>query len=304
MPTISPIAGTTTSEVNVRVDTSTASQSLGTIPAFSAIQVIGKDPSGIWLQVIFNNSAGWVRADFVQLSNATAEIPVVGAETGEGSGLRGVVLRGVNVRSGPGRDFDSLGLLNQNDVVAIRAKDSNSEWILIEYPAAPDGNGWVAAEYLQMENPDAIPVNETNEEAQNPAPTGETANPSETVTTTSAVLDGDSAEVPLTLLDLSASAGQIAQVNGEVSAPQGDGQDWIGFSSEFTNVAIQVLCQTGSVKVELLSSNASPAQQTLGCGEIKMIRVAAKEIYLLQVSPISNGDSVHVKYQIRLEAGQ
>ncbi|MBL8092486.1 MAG: SH3 domain-containing protein, partial [Anaerolineales bacterium] len=81
IPTNQPIEGRTTTQINVRVETTTASASLGVVPAFSTIQIIGKESSGNWYQVIYENGIGWVRAEFVQV-DASAEIQVVGIESG------------------------------------------------------------------------------------------------------------------------------------------------------------------------------------------------------------------------------
>lgn len=294
-PTITPLAGTTTSELNVRADTSTASTSLGTVGAFSPVQVIGKDISGLWLQILFADSAGWVRADFVQVETAAAEIPVVEAESSSGSTIRGVVLRGVNVRNGAGKDFESLGLLNQNDVVPILGKDSSGGWIKVEFPIVPDGAGWVAADFLQVENSDAVPV------------LGETAQPEQTesasaeipvITSASdiAIADNDSADAPIATIHLSADSARSAQVEGEVSAPEGDAEDWIGFSAQTDKVLIQVECKSGSVDLELINGANAPAALP-SCGGVQVYEIQAGQVYLLRITP---GGSGYANYELKI----
>lgn len=264
-PTIAPIAGTTTSEVNVRVDTSTASASLGTIPAFNPVQIIGRDASGNWLRVIFNNEAGWVRADLVQLAEASAEIPVVGAESTPGS-ARGVIVRGVNVRSGPGTQFESLGLLSPNDVIVLLGKDSGGAWLQIGYPAAPDGSGWVAAEYVQADNVDALPVIGTSVAASAEA----TSAPQTQLMPVRN--EGDTAEAPLAFFDLS-MVGTV-QFQGEISE-LADVEDWLGFITQSPGIIIEVSCQSGNVQVELSQIGATPNSPILTCGETRRIQMQA-----------------------------
>lgn len=283
-PTIDPIAGMTTSEVNVRADTSTASQSLGTIPAFSQVRIIGKDASGNWLRIIFNDGAGWVRADLIQVE-VTAEIPILEAQTGAGSAARGVVLRGVNVRSEPRKESQSLGLLNQNDVVSILARNPSGAWMKIEYPASPDGTGWVAAEYLQVENADAIPALETATQAVESAPSTEApANPVRI-----AQADSDTADAPIASFTLAAGSVGAIQFQGEVSSPQGDGEDWIGFASQFGKVVIEVSCESGSVQVELHKSGEAPKPLALDCDGMQAVDVSPNQAYVLRVSPNEAG---------------
>ena len=299
-PTISPIAGTTTSEINVRADTSTASQSLGTIPAFNPVQVIGKDASGIWYQILFNNGTGWVRADFVLLSDATAEIPVIVGEAETGSAGRGVVLRGVNVRSGPGQDFDSLGLLNQNDVVSILGKDFSGTWIKIKYPPAEDGAGWVAAEYLQVTNLDAIPQ---SDEAVERTPTKIIETPlaqsSPPPLQQSTLTDNDTINAPLAVFVLSANGVRSVQFQGQVAA-LADGEDWFRFSAENDDVVIQVLCDSGGIKVELFQEGAANDLK-LECGTSQIFPVGQGQEYLLRISPIPIDTNVSIKYELKIK---
>lgn len=281
----------------MRADTSTASESLGTVAAFSAVQIIGKDASGKWLLVLFNEGTGWVRADFVQVENPSAEIPVVGVDSGTGGGARGVVLGGVNVRSGPGRDFESLGLLNQNDVVSVLGKDPSGAWFKIAYAPAPEGAGWVAAEFLQVDNAEALQVlaAATQTEANS------TESPAMPITAQIAWMDGDSAESPLAFFELSAASARAVQVQGEVSAPGGDPQDWVGFSAQSAEVVIQVLCESGSLLVELSQNGEAFNSLDVDCGGRQRTQVSPGSDYLIRLSPAISDGSAYVKYQLRIE---
>ena len=74
----------------------------------------------------------------------------------------------VNVRSGPGTSFDSLGLLEAGEKVQVIARDSQGAWYQILYPAAPQGHGWVAAQYVTIPTGTEIPLDAT------PTPAGPT----------------------------------------------------------------------------------------------------------------------------------
>lgn len=107
---ISASEGITTTQLNVRMEPSTASETLGMVNQFATVQVIGKDASGSWYQISYINSKGWVRAEYVQV-NATVEIPVIRSVTGSGSGMSGLVIQKINVRGGPGINYEALGVL-------------------------------------------------------------------------------------------------------------------------------------------------------------------------------------------------
>jgi len=292
--TVAPISGRTTTEVNLRQGTSTASPSLGTIPAFSNIQITGKDTSGLWVQVIFNGNTGWVRADFVQADDAAAEIPVLGGEAGSGSGFRGVVLRGVNIRSGPGTNFDSLGLLNQNDVVPVTGRDSSGGWFQVEYQ---NGSGWIATEFLQVENSEAIPV--INAAPQTSAPSEISPQTEAAYFAKTARMDNDSPSLPLAVFELGENTSKVF-FQGDVSAPAGDTEDWIGFSSNGGQVAIQVLCSAGPLHVELLKPNGTVEILSSECNKESIVTLAPKQTYTLKIASSPSNESLYIHYQIKL----
>lgn len=81
VPTLTTIEGITSTKINVRGEPSTAGATLGMIDPFAKVQVIGKDPSGNWYQIIFaqaSNGKGWVTAQYVEVKNKDA-VPVIGA---------------------------------------------------------------------------------------------------------------------------------------------------------------------------------------------------------------------------------
>jgi hypothetical protein len=51
----------------------------------------------------------------------------------------------INVRSGPAREYDGIGVLLMNQQAPAIGRTSGGDWILIEYPGVPGGQGWVYA---------------------------------------------------------------------------------------------------------------------------------------------------------------
>jgi SH3-like domain-containing protein len=67
----------------------------------------------------------------------------------------------VNVRRGPGRDFETLGRLDEGATAPVVAKSSDDAWWQIEFEAEGNesGLGWIAAEFANFSgNAKAIPV--------------------------------------------------------------------------------------------------------------------------------------------------
>lgn len=78
-PTRTPVAGTTSTQLNVRGDPSTTSAPLGLLAPFTKVQIIAKDSSGTWYEILYSqgpDGTGWIVAQYVQ-ADAPSAIPVV-----------------------------------------------------------------------------------------------------------------------------------------------------------------------------------------------------------------------------------
>ena len=300
-PTTSPIEGITTTQVNVRTETSTASETLGLIGQFAKVQIIGRDASGSWYRIVFAESAtgyGWVRAEYVQV-NASAEIPPVENVTGGGSYVSGLVIQKINVRNGPGTSYNSLGVLSPNDVVAITGKDPSGAWMQIEFTNAPDGKGWAASEFLQIDNPDILPIVGSVEKINN-TPASATTLP--TTIELLAIQDGDSMQAPLAKALFSPTGTRALQVTGEVSAPSGDTEDWIQFTSYSEIITIQMICSSDNLKVELWNNMILENDFLLTCGDKQFVTITPNDIYFLRLSETSSNEPHYTHYILTLEA--
>ncbi|MBL8101362.1 MAG: SH3 domain-containing protein [Anaerolineales bacterium] len=301
VPTIAPIEGVTTTQVNVRAETSTASSNLGSIAQFSKVQIIGRDSSTSWYQIIFAgapNGTGWIRAEYVQV-NAGAEIPVIESVSGSGSGVSGFVIQKINVRSGPGTTFDTLGELNPNDVVFILGKDESGAWMQIEFANSANGTGWAALEFLRVENTDSLPV------VAGATPTAEIAATTPAVQTNSslsAMTDGDSMEAPLARIFFSPQGARSARVNGSVSAPNGDTEDWIEFASYNGSIAIQLFCSNGTLQVELQDGTEVIEKFLLACSQTHFLNVPANQSHLLRLSEADASITNLTNYTLVMES--
>jgi uncharacterized protein YraI len=301
---ISPAAeGTTTTQVNVRAGPSTASESLGMIGPFVKVEILGRDASGSWYQIIYAESEtgkGWVRAEYAQV-NAPAEIPLVETSAGSGSAVSGLVIQKVNVRNGPGIEYELLGVLNPNDVVFITGKDAGGAWIQIEFAnsTTPDGKGWVTREFLQVGNIEAAPIIGAAA-AETANPTDATADPN--TAAGSAMQDGDSMQAPLAAAFFSPVGSRALQVNGDVSAPNGDAEDWIQFTTAGEVVAIKVTCPGNTLSVELWNNEKPVDGLFLACGEKSFVTVASNSRYFLRLSKSGTNEPGTANYILSMES--
>lgn len=293
-PTAAPVEGTTATQLNVRTEPSTAGTVLGMIAPSTKVRIVGKDSGNNWFQILYPDGPdgkGWVTAQYVTGVDAGA-VPVIGGASPPlsgtrvpGSGTGGVILEQVNVRSGPGTDFDALGVLNPKDAVTIIGMNPDGIWLQIQYAKAPDGSGWVTASYVQANGLENVPIiGNSGAVVGTGTPTGIPA----TITPTliPAPGDGDSAEAPAVDVRFSPSGSRSLIYSSDVSAPDGDAGDWVGFSPYTASVRVSLNCTgNGDLNVELWQNRqAQPDWPRLHCGDSsKTLNLTAGAAYLLHL---------------------
>src|SRR4029453_4919721 len=123
----------------------------------------------------------------------------------------------LNVRSGPGTGFNSLGTLNPNDVVRLTGKDGSRAWLQIEFSAGPDGKGWINAAFVQARGVEKLPiVTEAGEAIGTGTPTG--IPPPSPPTLSPAPADNDSQNSPIARVVFEPLGTHTLIYNGDVSS--------------------------------------------------------------------------------------
>ncbi|MGQ9907425.1 MAG: serine hydrolase [Candidatus Flexifilum sp.] len=67
--------------------------------------------------------------------------------------VTGTVVGEINIRYGPGVDYPRLGVARAGDVLTIIGTHTQLPWVRVFYPSSPTGEGWVAADLLQISGP-------------------------------------------------------------------------------------------------------------------------------------------------------
>lgn len=286
-PTVAPVEGTTTTQVNVRGEPSTASPALEILGPFVKVQIVGVDPGGNWYQILFEpgpEGKGWVTAAYIQTASEP-EVPVIGAGAGGTGAGSAVALQQINVRSGPGTDFNSLGTVNAQDVVTLTGKNADGTWLQIEFAAGPEGRGWVNAAFVQVSGDADLPIiTEAGQVVGTGTPTG--VPPTITPTVAAAASDDDSAAAPAVNVTFSPLGARSLFYTGEVSSPEGDGEDWVQFTSHGSVVSVRIECLgDGELALELWhGGQVISGWEELGCNSREqVIPVNAGEPYLVRV---------------------
>ena len=310
-PTLAPVAGVTSTRVNVRDTPNMTSAIIGILNSDENVHIVGKDASGTWWQILYpggSEGKGWVLGTYIR-TQSIPEVPIVGI--GASGSPTGRVVEKLNVRSGPGINYDTLGFLNPNDVVALTGKNESGTWLQIEYTAGPDGKGWVMAAYIQVSDTSGLPVLTGS---GTPAAGAGTLTPmpvTPTATLAPAWPDGDSSAAPAANVTLSPSASRSFSYSSDLSAPDGDAEDWIAFTLETYPGQSAVICASltcsgnAELSVELWQDGALLDNWgLLSCGDDDLpIRLTASQIYQFRLSVVANGNGlqyIHYTLTIRI----
>jgi len=301
--TSTPLIGTTTTRLNVRAEPLSSSSPLGLISASASVQILGKDPSGNWYQIVYEGPAagvGWVASEYVKVQDKDA-IAVVGGRDSEPTAS---VREQINVRSGPGTSFDTLGTLNPRDVVTLTGKDSIGSWLQIKFAAGPGGRGWVAASFLDATAIDKLPiVAESGEVIGTSTPTGVPPTPIPTIV--AALDDGDSVDAPAVDVEFSPSGVGSIFFSSDVSAPQGDAADWVNFTPYYATVTISLACNgNGQLTAQLHQAGdvvGEAEADVLACGATKQLTLVAGHAYALKLTTAADSSELaYVRYTVSI----
>jgi len=309
-PTITPVEGISSTQINVRSEPSTVGTVLGIIAPNTKVEIVAKDPAGNWWQILYPHAQavdgkGWVTAQYVT-TVGTPEVPVVGGDiVNPENGNVAIVPQQINIRSGPGTSFNSLGTLNPQDVVSLTGKDANGAWLQIAFTAGPDGKGWVNAAFVQAKGVENLPIiTEAGDVIGTGTPTGIPSTPSPTVV--AAWADNDSMNKPVVSVTFEPTGIHSFIYTGDISSPNGDSQDWINFTPYGQIVVVSLECHGANMMETSMLVNGLTVDGDLTCGdEAKNIPVNAGSSYFvhLQMKPSTSGLQ-YLPYTITIQADQ
>ncbi len=146
----------------------------GVAPTGSRAEVLGESQDGQWWAVrlpvsLASDGTGWVFKAFTFASNLPANVRVIPTPdlprnitpAAPASGAPSLITREpLNVRSGPGNAYPSLGRVAIGTVLAVVGVSPDREHYVVNIPTeiAASGQGWVAARFVRAENVSNVPV--------------------------------------------------------------------------------------------------------------------------------------------------
>ncbi len=175
-------------QANLRASAELESDLLGSISSGTRYPVLGRSEFYPWVLLAdpaTQQPIGWVFDDLLDLQGDLYSLPisslVVGAPvlptptpaaalptatlTGQTNattaipsaptpvpltGVTATVLGEINIRYGPGTEYDRIGVAEAGDTFTITAHHTQLPWVQISYPDSPNGLGWIAADLLEI----------------------------------------------------------------------------------------------------------------------------------------------------------
>lgn len=210
-PSTSDAKVTVLGEMNIRSGPSTEYEVVGDAVAGEEFAITGKNEDGNWWQIDFRGESGWIYAPFVVAAEAE-EVPVVSAamtetpvpeeettDTSPPTVIPIVTVGGdMNVRSGPGEEYNRIGGATAGEEFAITGRNADGDWWQIDFEGQ---DGWIYAPFVTAIDADNVPIAGSSVEET---------------------------RAPTTGTDTTAPGGQrpVATMNGDMNIRQGPGTDY------------------------------------------------------------------------------
>lgn len=114
------------------------------------LELIGRNADGSWLQTYTPNQVdiGWVNADFIVANINVMSLPQV-APTGRNNAF--VLTSVLNLRAGPGANFDVVARLLGGDTMDVVGRNAGNTWVEVVVPSG--ARGWVSTRFVAVSLP-------------------------------------------------------------------------------------------------------------------------------------------------------
>lgn len=148
----SELAATATviaSKLNVRAEPKIFAPMLTQINRGETYAIVGQNRAGTWIQLDVNGVVGWVNERY------TDEFNYIGVAVTDDTRIdlpdfvsyTLTTTANVNMRRGPGLEFNVIRIIPENTVVAIEARTVDADWWQIRYG---DNVGWVTEAFIRL----------------------------------------------------------------------------------------------------------------------------------------------------------
>jgi N-acetylmuramoyl-L-alanine amidase len=136
---------TNASRVNLRTGPGAGFPVITVLSSGQLVYVASRNADGSWLQVqvVGTGTLGWVNARYVYTN-----VNVGGIGVSQPTGAQNAVTSTdyLNIRNGPGANFDTVGRLAYGQAVNVIGRNADSSWVQITVPGGV--TGWVSSRYV------------------------------------------------------------------------------------------------------------------------------------------------------------
>ena len=310
-----PVTGTALWQINVRNGPGVQYTLIGKINQGEVVQILGQDPTSEWYKVVFadsSNGEAWVTAEYVKPGD-NSNIPIVGLVSlyNGTPAPQGTLTEKVNVRSGPGTHYDSIGILPADVTIWAIGRNEDGSWLLIQYPSGEGGTGWIISGYVIVQDIMGLPYVDSSgvpiQETAGTFPEKITSTPTAGITI--AYDDGDSIVKPSHLLVISSIGINKFIFSSDLSQPDGDHSDWLEVQFNGSNqletatLSASLSCNgMGTIRVTLLENKRASDNWTgLSCGDQNQeIIINSDTPYLFQFEIIDQSSPTYVEYTLKI----
>lgn len=152
-PIARPVAVVNTGALNVRTGPGPTYPSVAVVTSGTQLSLLGRNAAATWAKVQTPTGVqGWVNVYYVQTSVAVVTLPIVTETPPDPGQALGVVNTGaVNVRSGPGAQYNPIAVLQSGSTVGLIGRNADSSWVKVRLSNAVEG--WIRADYLNTNVP-------------------------------------------------------------------------------------------------------------------------------------------------------
>ncbi len=106
------------------------------------LTLVGRNTNGSWAKVqTIDGLEGWVSTRYITIAGSASDLPILASVEPAATVTTGTL----NVRSGPGANYDVITTANYGTVVNLLGRNGNASWVQIRVNGQV---GWVDASYI------------------------------------------------------------------------------------------------------------------------------------------------------------
>jgi uncharacterized protein YraI len=133
--------------LNVRTGPGAGNTVITTVEYGDILPLLARNTDGSWVRVqVDAETRGWVSSLYMQIMEPfkLSDLPVTAEVEPTGT----VITGSLNVRIGPGPQYESIGTLNYGTIVGVLARNEDGSWVKISVNGM---KGWVDPSYLAVD---------------------------------------------------------------------------------------------------------------------------------------------------------